>query len=63
MEKVNTLEISRYAIAASLLYATVITLQCPCDPLLGCHLPHFYLSTLAPVALVVMLNRNNVPPQ
>ena len=59
------IEISRYAIAASLLYATFITVQCPCDPLLGCHLPHFYLSTLAPVALVIYMNRRvlkNVPP-
>jgi hypothetical protein len=60
----EAIEVSRYAIAASLIYATVITLGCPCDPLLGCHLPHFYISTLAPVALVVLMNnRKIVKPQ
>ncbi len=63
VERMEPIEMSRYAIAASLLYATYITVQCPCDPLLGCHLPHFYLSTLAPVALVVLMNRKIVSPQ
>ena len=39
-----------------------MTLQCPCDPLMGCHLPHFYIATLAPVALVYMMNVENNPP-
>jgi len=45
----------------SLAYAAYITATCPCDPLLGCHLPHFFIATLAPVALVLYLNLNKPP--
>ena len=60
-----SLELQRLVIAGSLLYAAGITVMCPCDPLLGCHLPHFYLTTLAPVALVFYLNSgvNSMRPQ
>jgi hypothetical protein len=58
----DRLEMARFAIAASLLYATAVTLQCPCDPLMGCHLPHFYISTLVPVALVYLMNVEKNPP-
>ena len=65
----DRLEMARYAIAASLLYATAVTLQCPCDPLMGCHLPHFYIATLAtspglssrPVACASALTFSIVP--
>lgn len=51
-----SIELQRFVIAGSLLYAAGITIACPCDPLLACHLPHFYISTLAPIALVLYLN-------
>jgi FtsH-binding integral membrane protein len=52
------LEASRFAIVTSLAYAAYITATCPCDPLLACHLPHFYIATLAPITLVLYLNSN-----
>lgn len=56
------LEQQRGLIVASLLYAAAITFNCPCVPLLDCHLPHFYLATLGPVALVMYLNSNKNNP-
>jgi hypothetical protein len=55
-----SIELQKLLIAGSLLYAVGITLTCPCDPLLGCHLPHFYLATLTPVAMVIYLNSGTI---
>jgi len=44
-------------ICMSLGYAFYITLWCPCDPLLSCHQPQFYLATGLPLAYIVYKNQ------
>lgn len=43
-------------VSVLLLYATYITVKCPCKKTLSCHLPHFYLSVGAATALVTYEN-------
>ena len=43
-------------VTALLAYATFIAFKCPCTKTLSCHLPHFYLSTGAAIALVTYEN-------
>ena len=50
------LQWTRWVIAGSLLYATYLVVQCPCDKPVSCTQPQFYAATLAPVAAVVALN-------
>lgn len=50
----KTLEIERYAISGSLLYATYITITCPCDPLLVCHKTQFLLAVGLPLGYIAV---------
>lgn len=53
------LEIERYAICGSLLYATYITITCPCDPLLVCHKTQFLLSVGLPLGYIAVKSISN----
>ena len=48
---------SQYAVTGLLVYATYITVKCPCDKTLSCHLPHFFLSVGMATALVAYENK------
>ena len=53
----DTTEIQRYAITASLLYAAYTAYTCPCkDPFLSCHYTEFALAAGAPLAFVLFIN-------
>lgn len=47
---------SQAAVSALLAYATFIAVKCPCKRTLSCHLPQFYGSVAAAVALVTVEN-------
>jgi hypothetical protein len=47
---------SQPIVAALMVYATYITLICPCNKTLSCHLKEFFLSVGAAVVLVLREN-------
>lgn len=47
---------TQLAVTGLLGYATYITAKCPCTKTLSCHLPHFFYSVGAAVALVTWEN-------
>ena len=48
----------RYAMSASLLYATYTVWFCPCKTPVGCKQPQFYTAVLFPVAATFLFNLN-----
>lgn len=48
--------VMKLLIAAPLVYAAYVTVKCPCDVVLSCHLPHFFLSVGISVGLTVLIN-------
>ena len=47
---------SQPIVTALMVYATYITIKCPCEKTLSCHLPHFFLSVGTAAALVANEN-------
>ena len=46
----------RYAMMGSLLYATWLVYQCPCDAPVGCKQGRFYALVLVPAAATYLIN-------
>lgn len=53
-EQIN--EPLRWAMAASLTYATVLVIMCPCKTPVGCKQGQFYAAVLLPVAATAFMN-------
>lgn len=53
-------EQARWAVAASLLYATYVVVKCPCDVLASCQQTQFYAATVLPVVVVAVINANGI---
>ena len=53
-------EQARWAIAASLLYATYLVVKCPCDVLASCQQTQFYAATALPLVAVAVINANRI---
>ncbi len=47
---------SQVIVSGLMAYATYITVKCPCQKTLSCHLPHYFLSVGAATALVAYEN-------
>ena len=47
---------SQVAVSGLMAYATYITVVCPCDKTLSCHLPHFFGSIFLASMLVAKEN-------
>lgn len=47
---------SQYIVSGLLAYATYITVICPCEKTLSCHLKHYFLSVGVASALVAREN-------
>ena len=50
----------RWAVAASLLYATYVVIKCPCEVLASCQQVHFYAATVIPVVVIAVVNANKM---
>ena len=53
-------EPARWAVAASLLYATYVVMKCPCEVLASCQQAHFYAATVTPLVVVAVMNANGI---
>ena len=56
----STREPLRWAVAASLLYATYVVVKCPCDVLASCQQTQFYAATIVPIVVIATLNANKI---
>lgn len=57
----DTLEVQRYVLTGSLLFAAYTIYTCPCKPVLGsCHFNEIMLSIGMPLALFTYINRDIV---
>lgn len=51
---------ARLVMVASLLYATYLTVTCPCDVVVECKQGQFYMATAVPLVLAIYLNANRL---